>query len=131
MHAEALIAQGRAEEALERIETAERRLLEDDSDAQIILLRARSQLAAKRGALEEAESFAHRANERAARTDDLSLRGGVLADLAALHELSGRPAEAKAALEQALALYEQKGNIVMAERVRERLAVGGAEFSAV
>ena len=45
--------------------------------------------------------------------------------------LSGRPAEAKAALEQALALYEQKGNIVMAERVRERLAVGGTEFSAV
>jgi len=131
LHAESLIAQGRAEEALERIETAERRLLEDDSDAQIILLRARSQLAAKRGALEEAEGFAHRANERAARTDDLSLRGGVLADLAALHELSGRPAEAKAALEQALALYEQKGNIVMAERVRERLAVGGAEFSAV
>jgi class 3 adenylate cyclase/tetratricopeptide (TPR) repeat protein len=127
LHAEALIAQGRVEEALERIETAERRLLEDDSDAQIILLRARSQLAAKRGALEEAEAFAHRANERAERTDDLSLRGGVLADLAALYELSGRPEEAKAALEQALALYEQKGNVVMAERVRNRLKKGGAE----
>ena len=127
LHAESLIAQGRAEEALERIETAERRLLEDDSDAQIILLRARSQLAAKRGALEEAEAFAHRANERAERTDDLSLRGGVLTDLAALYELSGRPEEAKAALERALALYEQKGNVVMAERVRNRLKKGGAE----
>jgi class 3 adenylate cyclase/tetratricopeptide (TPR) repeat protein len=131
LHAEALIAQGRAEEALERIETAEGRLLEDDTDAQIILLRARSQLAASRGSLEEADALARRANERAERTDDLSLRGGVLADLATLHELSGRSEEAKAALEQALALYEQKGNVVMAERVRERLAVGGAEFSAV
>jgi class 3 adenylate cyclase/tetratricopeptide (TPR) repeat protein len=124
LHAEALIAQGRAEEALERIETAERRLLEDDTDAQIILLRARSQLAANQGSLEEAEAFARRANERAGRTDDLSLRGGVLADIAALHELSGRPEEARAALEQALALFEQKGNVVMAERVRERLLLG-------
>jgi class 3 adenylate cyclase/tetratricopeptide (TPR) repeat protein len=124
LHAEALIAQGRAEEALERIETAERRLLEDDTDAQIILLRARSQLAANQGSLEEAEAFARRANERAGRTDDLSLRGGVLADIAALHELSGRPEEARAALEQALALFDQKGNVVMAERVRERLLLG-------
>src|SRR5205823_4067683 len=88
----------------------ERRLLEDDSDAQIILLRARSQLAAKRGVLDEAEAFAHRANERAERIDDLSLRGGVLADLAALYELSGRPEDAKAALEQALALYDKRGD---------------------
>jgi tetratricopeptide (TPR) repeat protein len=106
---------------LERIETAERHLLEDDTDAQIVLLRARSLLAANLGSLDEAEGFARRANERAERTDDLSLRGGVLADLATLHELSGRPEEAKVALEQALALFEHKGNVVMAERVRQRL----------
>jgi class 3 adenylate cyclase/predicted ATPase len=121
LQAEALVAEGRAEEALERIETAERHLLEDDTDAQIVLLRARSLLAANLGSLDEAEGFARRANERAERTDDLSLRGGVLADLATLHELSGRPEEAKAALEEALALFEQKGNVVMAKRVRERL----------
>jgi len=121
LQAEALVAEGRAEEALERIETAERHLLEDDTDAQIVLLRARSLLAANLGSLDEAEGFARRANERAERTDDLSLRGGVLADLATLHELSGRPEEAKVALEQALALFEHKGNVVMAERVRQRL----------
>ena len=121
LHAEALVAEGRAEEALERIETAERHLLEDDTDAQIVLLRARSLLAASRGSLEEAEAFARRAYERAERTDDLNLRGGALADLATLHELAGRPEEAKAELEEALAQYEQKGNAVMAERVRERL----------
>ena len=121
LHAEALIELGRADEALERIETAEQHVLEDDSDAQSILLRARSHLAASRESLEEAEAFARRAYERVERTDDLNLRGGVLADLATFHELAGRPEEATASLEQALAFFEQKGNVVMAERMRERL----------
>ncbi len=46
----------------------------------------------------------------------------ALADLAEVLELAGRREEAAAALEQALELYERKGNLVMAERTRERLA---------
>jgi hypothetical protein len=37
-------------------------------------------------------------------------------------ELAGRREEAAAELRHALALYERKGNLVMAERTRARLA---------
>jgi hypothetical protein len=37
-------------------------------------------------------------------------------------QLTGKPDEAAPALEQALARYQQKENVVMAERVRARLA---------
>jgi len=106
---------------VEPVEAAARRMLADDTDAQISLLRMRSKLAAHRGSLEEAEAFARQAMDRASRSDDPNFRGATLLDLAALLELSGRAEEREAALEQALAYYEQKGNVVMAGRVRERL----------
>jgi class 3 adenylate cyclase/tetratricopeptide (TPR) repeat protein len=120
--AEALVAQGRLDDAVEPLETGERWVLEDDADAQISLLRVRSKLAAHRGSREEAETFARQAMERVNRSDDLNMHGAALIDLADLYERSGQREEATAALEQALALYEQKGNVVMAERLRERLA---------
>jgi tetratricopeptide (TPR) repeat protein len=120
---EALVAQGRADEAVEPVETAVRWTLADDTDAQISLLRMRSKLAAHRGSSEEAEALARQAIDRASQSDDPNFRGATLVDLAELLELSGRAEERDAALEQALAFYEQKGNVVMAERVRERLRV--------
>jgi tetratricopeptide (TPR) repeat protein len=121
--AEALVAQGRADEAVEPVETAVRWTLADDTDAQISLLRMGSKLAAHRGSSEEAEALARQAIDRASQSDDPNFRGATLVDLAELLELSGRAEERDAALEQALAFYEQKGNVVMAERVRERLRV--------
>jgi hypothetical protein len=67
--------------------------------------------------------LARQAIDRASQSDDPNFRGATLVDLAELLELSGRAEERDAALEQALAFYEQKGNVVMAERVRERLRV--------
>jgi hypothetical protein len=60
--------------------------------------------------------------ELAAQTDDLNDHAKALADLAEVLELAGRREEAAAALGQALELYERKGNLVMAERTRARLA---------
>jgi tetratricopeptide (TPR) repeat protein len=120
--AEALLAQGRVEEAVEPIETAARWTLADDADAQINQLRARSMLAAHRGALDEAETLLRQALERASGTDDLNTRALMLADLADVLERSDRRQDAAGAVEQALALFEQKGNTVMAERLRGRLA---------
>jgi predicted Zn-dependent protease len=55
-------------------------------------------------------------------TDMLSDQGDAWADLAEVLALGGHPEGAVEALEQALARYERKENLVMAERVRARLA---------
>ena len=44
------------------------------------------------------------------------------ADLAEVLSLAGRPKEAARALEQTLARYARKGNVVMAQRAQTRLA---------
>ena len=44
------------------------------------------------------------------------------ADLGEVLALAGRPEEATGALEEGLTRYERKENLVMAERVRARLA---------
>jgi len=55
-------------------------------------------------------------------TDMLDAQGDACADLAELLSLADRPKEATEALEQALARYERKGNLVMAQRAQMRLA---------
>ena len=119
---DALLAQDRGEEAAPKIDTAFRRTLEEDLDARIGLHRVAAKVAAHRGELQEAERLATEAVSLAERTDYLPLQGDAYRDLAEVLELSGKKQEAKAALEQALALYERKGNLVMVERTRARLA---------
>jgi class 3 adenylate cyclase/tetratricopeptide (TPR) repeat protein len=119
--ADALHAQGRGDEAAPLIELAARWTLADDTDAQVGLLRVRANLLAHQGDLGEAERLAREATELSAQTDYLNHHAKALADLADVLELAGRREEAAAALEKALGLYERKGNLVMAERTRERL----------
>jgi predicted Zn-dependent protease len=54
--------------------------------------------------------------------DWLDGQGDAHADLAEVLALAGRHEDAVGALEQALGRYELKGNLVVAERVRARLA---------
>jgi tetratricopeptide (TPR) repeat protein len=103
------------------IELAAGWTLTDDTEAQMGLLRVRANLLAVQGELEEAERLAREGLELA-QTDDLNDHAKALADLAEVLELAGRREEAAAALGQALELYERKGNLVMAERTRARLA---------
>lgn len=49
----------------------------------------------------------------------LNAHGSALLDLAEVLVLAGR--DARAEVEQAVGLYERKGNVVMAERARARL----------
>jgi class 3 adenylate cyclase/predicted ATPase len=120
--ADALSGQGREDEAEPLIELAARWTLADDADAQRSQLRVRANLLAHRGELEEAERLAREATERGARTDYLHDHAVALMDLARVLELAGNREQAAAALEEALALHERKGSVVMAERARERLA---------
>jgi class 3 adenylate cyclase/tetratricopeptide (TPR) repeat protein len=77
---------------------------------------------ARRGAHAEAQRLAHEAVTIGEDTDHLDRQGHCYADLAEVLRLGGRNEEASAALEQSLARFERKGNLVMAERVRAQLA---------
>jgi tetratricopeptide (TPR) repeat protein len=119
--ADALHAQGRGSEAAPLIDLAARWTLADDTDAQVGLLRVRANLLAHQGDLDEALRLAQEATELSGQTDYLNHHAKALTDLADVLELAGRREEAAAAVEQALALYERKGNLVMAERTRKLL----------
>ena len=77
---------------------------------------------ARRGELEEAERLARNAAARSQQTDFLNWRGDVLLDLAEVLRAADKPDDARAAVERALALYEQKGNVVSASAARASLA---------
>jgi tetratricopeptide (TPR) repeat protein len=77
---------------------------------------------AHRGDLERAEALAREAIEDASRTDFSIVRAEALSALARVLVAGGRAAEAAEALEQAIVLYEQKGETRAAERARELAA---------
>lgn len=70
----------------------------------------------------EAERYVETASSMAADTDELDLQAEGQVVLAEALRAEGRPGEAAAALDQALRLYEEKGNLVSAARVRAALA---------
>jgi hypothetical protein len=57
----------------------------------------------------------------AAQSDFLDSHGDALTDLAAVLVIAERPRDAASALEQAIRLYELKGNALSAKRTRARL----------
>jgi tetratricopeptide (TPR) repeat protein len=85
---------------------------------------------ARRGQHAEAERLAREAVAIGDETQVLEEQAGSYADLGEVLLLADRPEEAAAALEEALARYECKENLVMAGRTRERLAGLRAEFTA-
>jgi tetratricopeptide (TPR) repeat protein len=122
LFARALLAQGRTKDAERPLELTSRRIIDDDSEAQILLHRARAKLATLTGDLAAAETLARRAVERAADGDVLNDHADALVDLAEAFDLNGRHEEATAALRDALQLYERKASTVSAERVRKQIA---------
>lgn len=121
---EVVLAQGRDEEALRLTERwrPERLTLPEDSDAHTHWRRVRAKVLARRGELDEAERVGREAVGIASATDVLELRAQALADLGEVLRLADRSQEATAALKEALALYEEKGNVVETGRLRGLLA---------
>jgi len=124
--ADALVAQGRFDEALPLTEEAERVAIEDDTDAQVHWRRVRAKILAHRGRVDEAVALATDAAELARSTDDLDKTGRALMDLSEVLFAAGRPEAAAAAAREAIDVSERKGNLVMAARARELLAGGDA-----
>jgi len=122
MLASALEAQGRHAEAERYVETASSMTADGDIDTQFRLLLIRAQLLLAKGRADDAERLVRDAVALAADTDELDLQAEGQVVLAEALRAQGRPGEAAAALDRALRLYEEKGNLVSAARVRAALA---------
>ena len=116
--AHALCAQGRYDEADEFIELAADSASADDAATQALWRSAKAKVVARRGEVEEALTLAREAVAILEPTDWLSVRADGLVDLGEILRLADRPAEARAALNEAVMLYEEKENVVGAGKGR-------------
>ena len=116
-----LYAQGRYEEAEQLTRECEQACRANDIHSQILWRSIRAKALARRRAFEEAEQLAREAVGLARTSDFLAAHADALADLAEVFDLSGARAEAADALEEAIGLYEQKGNVLAAGAARARL----------
>jgi class 3 adenylate cyclase/tetratricopeptide (TPR) repeat protein len=111
--ADALYLQGRDEEAL-RLTEFGLFAVPEDADAQISWRRVQAKVIARGGDTEKGKRLARDATARAAGTDYLDDHANAAADLAEVLRLAGRPEESAATVQEAIRLYEQKGNIAAA-----------------
>ena len=128
--AEALLGQGLDVESEEWTIVAERIAAEDDVHAQMMWRSVRAKVLARRGEVGQAVPLAEAAAMLAGSTDGLNARAKVESDLGDVLQVAGRASEAARAFTRAAALYEQKGNVVGATRVRgmeEALALARAD----
>jgi class 3 adenylate cyclase/tetratricopeptide (TPR) repeat protein len=112
---------GRLDEAEAWAERGRELGAEDDAMTQVLWREAKALVAAKRGRTEEAVRLARHAVEMALETDMLHEQADAYSDLAEVTALVGDSAGAAEAYEQALSLYQQKGNIVSAKQAQARL----------
>jgi class 3 adenylate cyclase/tetratricopeptide (TPR) repeat protein len=124
--AHALVEQGRLDEAEEMVSASELAGAEDDVSTHVLGQSARARILAAQGRHEEAERIARAALARAEETDDLNMRGDTLLDLGRVLSEAGERDGAMFAVEQALTLYEAKGNSVALATARRRLGELGA-----
>ena len=120
--ADALYVQNRYEEAESWLDLAQKHAASDDVSAQWSWRRTRAKLLARAGAFPEAEAIGDEAVRIASRTDALSDHGVVLLDLAEVLRLADRPGEAAERVEEALLLFERKGNRVSAHAAQALLS---------
>ena len=118
--AQALTALGRDDDAEQWVERGRETDPSEFRSTQILWRQVQGKVLARRGELEEGERLAREAVAMAEETDMLNAHADALVDFAEVLDLAGQ--DGRAQLEQALALYERKGNLVMAERTRAKLA---------
>ncbi len=116
--AEALYRQQRLDEAAEWVAIGETYSADDDVDARVLWLPVRAKITAQRGGLDDAIAIASEAVDLAAATDALNRRAAVQIDMGEVFRMAGRMHDAAVAFDRAIQLFEQKGNIAGAERVR-------------
>jgi class 3 adenylate cyclase/tetratricopeptide (TPR) repeat protein len=126
--ARAVELQGRLDEAMELADLCDELSVEDDMESQALIRGVRARVLAAGGDYETARILAREGVEFVRRTDSPVMQADALMDLGEVLGLAGRADEAIEATGEALALYEQKGNLVgaaAARRALEGLGVGG------
>jgi class 3 adenylate cyclase/tetratricopeptide (TPR) repeat protein len=118
---QAVLAQGRVEEADALTVEAERNGATDDMTTQVVWRSVRGRVLSARGMHDGAEALAREATTLAAQTDDVNMRADALLDLAEVLRAAGRAPEGAPYLRQALELFDAKGNEVAAARARASL----------
>jgi tetratricopeptide (TPR) repeat protein len=116
--ADALYAQGRVDEAPHWVQVSRETATSDDHDAQARWRSVEAKLLAKREEFDEAEAVAREAIDVIGRSDELDNQAQMHVSLVEVLRLAGRNEEAIQALDEALVLFERKGNLVMTERLR-------------
>jgi tetratricopeptide (TPR) repeat protein len=96
----------------------------DDFYQEVALRSALALVEAHDGRIEKAMRLSNEALARANASDLLTYRGRRLEDTAIVRRLGGDDAGSRAALEEALDLYERKGSVTHAEQVRRQLEIG-------
>jgi ATP/maltotriose-dependent transcriptional regulator MalT len=124
--ARAVVLQGRDAEAEALTVTAEELAADDDIASQALWRSVRAKVLARRGELRAARGMATDAVDLLRRTDAAVTLADALLDLGEVVERCGDMAAAHDAFEEALALFERKGNVVAAASARGALARTGA-----
>ena len=109
--AQAVLEQGRDEEAMALTKTAETSAAADDLEAQADWRCVRALILGRRGELAEAEAVARAGRELAFQTEAPAMRGSTLSALATVLSRAGRAEEARRALADAIAIYTAKGDL--------------------
>jgi class 3 adenylate cyclase/tetratricopeptide (TPR) repeat protein len=117
---------GRPDEAEPLAHRARELANEQDVWSQAMWRQVLALVLAYRGEYAEAVQLGREAVAILEPTDSLTEQGQALVDLAEVLAAAGRNDEARVCLGQALDRYERKKNLVMAERIRERLATPAA-----
>lgn len=120
--AEATYLQKRYEEAERFSEVSEQNAVPEDLASQLSWRSIRAAVLAQRGEADKAEDLAREAVDIARTTDHLNIHAWTLLALADVLAVGGRAAQAIPIIVEACALYERKGNLVMAEKARTLLA---------
>lgn len=117
--ADALYAQGRLAEAGEWAEVGRENADEDDLSAQAAWRSVAAKISARSGSA-DAERLARESVDLLSETDALNERARSLADLGEVLRLAGRHDEAQATLDEAVRVYEQKGNVAAAALLTQK-----------
>lgn len=112
----ALYGQGRFEEAAAFADRS--KIASEGVMGQILWRGVRAKTSARLGDSYQALGFASEAVGIAESTDALNVHGDALMDLAEVLSMAGEPRQATPVVEEALSLYEQKGNLVSSGRAQ-------------
>jgi tetratricopeptide (TPR) repeat protein len=120
--ADALLEQGRLDEAGEYAEIAREAAQTGDVSGEAFWRMATARVLVRRGRIEEAVDLALESVELIGGTEELLTWPELLVSQADVLALAGRGADAAAALRDAIALWARKGALAEVRRAEERLA---------